>query len=110
MTRGEGFIDRWQALNPELATAALLLHHAAAIALGEPLDDVGTLPFYRLLCTTFPSAQRGPICNAVSLLRGGGPDDDKKRVAREAVAKFVAEALRAAQPGRQPGPAPGSSP
>lgn len=102
MTRQEGFIDRWQALSPELATAALLLHHAAAIALDEPLDADGTLPYYRLICTTYPSAQRGPICNAVALLRGGGPNADKKRMAEEAVSQFVQDAVAGAPQG--PGP------
>lgn len=101
MTRREGFIDRWQALNPELATAALLLHHAAAISLGEPLGAEDTLPYYRLICTTFPSPRRGPICNAVALLRGGGPADDKKRVAKETVTQFVTDALQGA-PQRPP--------
>ena len=102
MTRREGFIDRWQALNPELATAALLLHHAAAISLGEPLRADETLPYYRLICTTFPSPRRGPICNAVALLRGGGPDADKKRVAKETVTRFVADALQGAPQGPPP--------
>jgi hypothetical protein len=93
MSRRQGFVRRWQRLNPDLATAALLLHHAAAIGAGEDLDLKRTLPYYRLLCTTFPSKERGAFCNAITLLRGKAPAADKRGVAKEAVKRFVDQAL-----------------
>ncbi|MBW2457155.1 MAG: hypothetical protein JRI68_21755 [Deltaproteobacteria bacterium] len=104
MSRRPGFIKSWLRLGPDLATAALLIHHAAAAGAGEPLDKAQSLPFYRLLCTTFPTKQRGAMCNAVTLLRGGGGMGGKKRAAKDALAEFVKQGTAALRP------APGAAP
>jgi hypothetical protein len=85
------FVERWRRLGPELGTRALLVHHAAHAGAGKPLDATATLPFYRLLCTTFPVNERGPHCNAIALLRGTDAGADRKRVATEALQSLLAE-------------------
>ena len=94
-----GFVKRWLGLSPELGTAALLLHHAAAAGAGKEVDREATLPFYRLLCTTFSAKERGPSCNAITLLRGSAPASEKARLAKEALSAFVKQALATATGG-----------
>ena len=89
MSQKPRFIQRWHELGPDLAAAALLIHHASAIGSDEALDKDGTLPFYRLVCLTFPVERLGATCNTISLLRGGGPSADKKTAAADALASFV---------------------
>jgi len=89
MSQKPRFIQRWHELGPDLAAAALLIHHASAIGSDEALDKEGTLPFYRLVCLTFPVERLGATCNTISLLRGGGPSADKKTAAADALASFV---------------------
>ncbi|MBI4701572.1 MAG: hypothetical protein HY744_10490, partial [Deltaproteobacteria bacterium] len=98
MTREPGFVERWLRLGPELGAGALLLHHAATLLAGEALDGKPTLPQYQLLCTTFPSPDRGPACSALGLLRSGAPVSDKKRAARAAVQSLLAQAGTPAKP------------
>ena len=85
------FVRRWLPFGPELATAALLIQHAAVVGVGESVDVVGTLPLYRLLCTTFPPADRGASCNALAVLRGAATSSDRKRAAREALSTLLAQ-------------------
>ncbi len=92
ITQRKGFVRRWQRLGPQLATTALLLQHAAAIGSDQPIDEAGTLPFYRLLCTTFPTRERSPTCDAIAMMRSGGAADTK-RAAKKALETFVSQAL-----------------
>jgi len=89
ITVGSDFIKRWQKLSPDAGTSALLLHHAAQIATEGGLDPIPTLPYYRLLCTTYPPKQRAPMCNTVTLLRGNGTIDEKKRAAKVALESLL---------------------
>jgi hypothetical protein len=92
ISQAPGFVARWQRLGPDLGTTALLLHHAAAVGAGKPLDSEGTAPFYRLLCTTFPQKHRRPMCGAMSMLRGAAGNAEKKRVATDALRAIVQQA------------------
>ena len=94
MSRQPGYMRRWLRLGPDLATAALTLHHAAAIgATGthdtKGIDKEGTAGFYRLLCTTFPAKARGSMCHQIALMRGDGAMAEKRAVAKQALAAFV---------------------
>lgn len=84
-----GFVRRWLRFGPELATGALLLHHAAQVMAGKPIDAAVTQPAYRLLCATFPPADRGPTCHAIGVLRSPTPPADKKQAAREALRELM---------------------
>lgn len=95
MSGREHFIRRYNALGPDFGTAALLVHHAAAIGAGNTIDMTATLPFYRLLCTTFPPKERSAMCHAISVMRGGGTAADKKRTAARALADFLQRGARA---------------
>ncbi|MBI4957082.1 MAG: hypothetical protein HY908_34020, partial [Myxococcales bacterium] len=83
------FVSRWLATSPELATAALLMHHAGHTLADQSFDALETLPYYRLLCTTYPPADRGPLCGSIAILRGGGSADDRKRSARAALEQLL---------------------
>ena len=96
----EGFIQEYNALGPDFGAAALLVHHAAATGAGNTIDKRATLPFYRLLCTTFPLKDRSAMCHAVSIIRGSGAAVDKKRTAAKALADFLQRGARAVQPRR----------
>jgi tetratricopeptide (TPR) repeat protein len=98
MSGREGFIQQYNALGPDFGTAALLVHHAAAVGAGNTIDKRATLPFYRLLCTTFPPKERSAMCHAVSSIRGSGAAADKKRTAAKALADFLQRGARAMQP------------
>lgn len=87
------FVQRWQRMTPELGTSALLLHHAAQIGSGAVLDPEPTLPYYRLLCTTYPQKQRAPLCNTITLLRGAGTTDEKRRAAKEAIQALLQQIM-----------------
>jgi hypothetical protein len=91
LARTPNFVQRWLPFGPELATAALLIQHAAVVSVGETVDAVATLPLYRLLCTTFPPADRGTSCNALAVLRSGGASSDRKRAAREALTMLLSQ-------------------
>jgi hypothetical protein len=101
LTAHEGFFERWAALGPELASAALVLEHAAPILAGRRIDLGATLPHFRLLCATLPAPERGSRCNTVSILRGDAAISDKKRAARQALADFVRAALAPSAPAPQ---------
>ncbi len=97
MSARRGFIQRFNELGPDFGTAALLVHHAAAVGVGDSRDREATLPFYRLLCTTFPPKERSAMCHAISVLVGPGAAADKKRTAAKALASFLqrgAQAMR----------------
>jgi len=85
------FVRRWLAFGPELATSVLLIHHASLLSAGERVDQGATLPLYRLLCTTFPPADRGPSCQALATMRGSAAMAERKRVAREALTRLVSQ-------------------
>jgi len=89
LSRRADFVGRWLRFGPELATGALLIHHAAHVMSGHPVDGAATLPSYRLLCTTFPPADRGPTCHAIGVLRSGAPAAEKKRAAKDALATLM---------------------
>ncbi len=97
ITARPGFIQRHNALGPELGTAALLVEHAAAIGAGKPLALDKSLPFYRLLCTTFPPKERSSMCHAITLMRSEGSAADKKRVAATTLAEFLQRAASTLQ-------------
>ncbi len=103
MTSRPDFLPRWQQLGPDMATIALLLHHATTILAGKPVDKQGTLSFYRLLCTTFPAKKRSVVCNSIGLLRGASATTDLKQAATEALTQFIGTGvaiLQAQQPGK----------
>ena len=68
----------------------------------KPLDAQATLPLYRLLCTTFPPADRGPTCNAIGVLRGAGSAAEKKRAARDALSSLMGRLTVPKQTGGAP--------
>lgn len=100
------FIQRHHALGPDFGTAALLVDHAAAVGVGDAVDIQRTLPFYRLLCTTFPPKERSAMCHAISLLRGSGSSADKKRAAAKALADFLHRAASSLEPRADAAPKP----
>jgi hypothetical protein len=102
IARNKSFVKRWLEVGPDVATAALLVQHAAALGSGEKLDLQGTLPYYRMLCTSFPAKGRSTMCNALALLRGEGEVNDKKRAARDALSEFVQQAIASLRPPGQP--------
>ncbi|MCC6522432.1 MAG: hypothetical protein IT373_07210 [Polyangiaceae bacterium] len=89
LARKPDFVSRWLATSPELATAALLMHHAGYTLADQSFDALETLPYYRLLCTTYPPADRGPLCGSIAILRGGGSADERKRSARAALEQLL---------------------
>jgi len=91
------FVARWLGFGPELATTALLIHHAALLLADQPLDPAPTQPYYRLLCTTFPPAERGALCNTIGLLRSSTDAAGKKRAAKDALAALLKQRSAAGQ-------------
>jgi hypothetical protein len=61
----------------------LLLHEAARHATG-PVPS-WSVDAYRLLCSTLPTKERGPRCQAISLLRQEERPDARRRLARRAL-------------------------
>ena len=103
MTSRPDYLPRWQRLGPDMATIALLLHHAAATLATKAVDKTATLSFYRLLCTTFPAKKRGALCNTIGLLRAASATTDLKQVASQALAQFIgtgAAILQAQRPSK----------
>ncbi|HZO12769.1 MAG TPA: hypothetical protein VFB62_05915, partial [Polyangiaceae bacterium] len=102
ITRSRGFVKRWLELGPDVATAALLVQHAASIGLGKPIDVKTTLPYYRVLCESFPAKGRSSMCNRLALLRGEGAVTDKRRAAKEALSEFVQQGTAELRPPTTP--------
>ncbi len=95
LTRTDGFLARYTARGPAIATTALLLHEAARPHT-QPVpswsDDA-----YRLLCGTVPTKERGPSCQAIALLRGEDRPDARRRLARRALSDGLQRWLKAAR-------------
>jgi hypothetical protein len=103
-----GFVDRWTAVHPSAAAAALLFAHASAVLAGRPLDLEKTRAAYELVCTIFPPGDRAEACADLAALRSvtQASATDRRRTAKEAVerrvAAFMSPPPEAASPKRSP--------
>jgi len=86
------FVDRWMTVHPTAATAALLFAHASAVVSGRAVDLEKTRAAYELVCELYPPGDRAAICADLVALRAPpkGPTADRRRAAKEAVARAVA--------------------
>ncbi len=109
LTKKDRFVDTWRARSPDLGALVLLVHDAASVIAGEPIDQQATLAPYRLLCTSFPSKERAPICATIARLRDSSAParpGSARATADQAIAQFIEigaallaeEAKRAAPP------------
>ena len=87
-----GFVDRWTAVHPTAAAAALLFAHASAVLAGRPIDLEKTRAAYELVCTIFPPGDRAEACADLAALRSMSQATaaDRRRSAKEAVERRVA--------------------
>jgi hypothetical protein len=97
------FVSRWMGVHPNAAAAALVLDHAVRALRGDPVSVEATQGTYRLLCETFPSAERAEMCATAAALRAPllGPAGDRQALAKEAVRKLVIS-VAAGPPGKRP--------
>ncbi len=101
------FVDRWTAVHPTAAAAALLFAHASPVLVGRPLALEKTRAAYELACVIFPPGDRAEACADLGALRSASqaPAADRRRSAREAVERRVAAFMNPPPP-----PAPKRSP
>ncbi|MEP7124392.1 MAG: hypothetical protein ABJE95_25920 [Byssovorax sp.] len=98
------FLDRWSAVHPTAAAAALLFAHASAVVAGRAIDLDKTRAAYDLACTLYPPGDRAEVCADLLALRASpaGAPADRRRAAQEAVQRRIAAFTTPATPGSKP--------
>lgn len=86
------FLDRWSAVHPTAAAAALLFAHASAVVAGRAVDLEKTRAAYDLVCTIYPPGDRAEVCADLAALRAppAGAPASRRRAAQEAVQRRIA--------------------
>jgi hypothetical protein len=86
------FLDRWSAVHPTAAAAALLFAHASALVAGRAVDLDKTRAAFDLVCTLYPPGDRAEVCADLVALRAppAGAPADRRRAAQEAVQRRIA--------------------
>ncbi len=98
LVRAPGFVDRFLRMHGNAVAGALVLHHAAHLLAGEPLDPAPTDGPFGLVCSAFPSEDRRAECDDLKALRDGSrPADARKALAKEALTRLLNPPARPAQ-------------
>lgn len=92
-TADVGFLERWMAIDPTMATAAMAMHHAAAVSTADRPDLEPSAASYRLLCETFPPVERASMCKMIGQMRDPKNSAElKTKVGRQVLQDLVQKA------------------
>ncbi|MBM4358089.1 MAG: hypothetical protein FJ096_08250 [Deltaproteobacteria bacterium] len=98
ITHRPDFIAGFRRRSPDLALLGLVAQAAAERLASSDTRDPAAAPTYGMLCSTFPSTQRGPLCNTLEMLQGASGE----AAAMEALARFIGAARSVLEPRQSP--------